>query len=104
MTHITSPAEVDEILRSTDIAADLHNRDSFPLLGGSVLTLTRTEHLQRRRLEARLFARDALHISEQSVLLPAVKRRLARAPHCGRTPSTRWATTSWCSHGWCSSR
>jgi len=42
-----------------------------------VLTLTRTEHLQRRRLEARLFARDALHISEQSVLLPAVKRRLA---------------------------
>jgi len=77
MTHITSPAEVDEILRSTDIAADLHNRDSFPLLGGSVLTLTRTEHLQRRRLEARLFARDALHISEQSVLLPAVKRRLA---------------------------
>jgi cytochrome P450 len=77
MTRITAAAEVEEILRSPDIAADLHNRDSSPLLGGSVLTLTRGDHLTRRRLEARLFARDALHVSEQEVLMPAVRRRLA---------------------------
>ncbi len=87
MTRITSSTEVEEILRSPDIAADLHNRDSFPLLGGSVLTLTRGDHLTRRRLEARLFARDALHVSEQEVLMPAVRRRLASRVAARRDPT-----------------
>lgn len=34
MTQITSAVEIDEILRNTDIAADLHNRDSSPFSAG----------------------------------------------------------------------
>ena len=76
MTWITSPTEVDEILKCPDIAADLHNRDSFPLLGGSVLTLTRATHLERRRIEARLFVHAALRDYEDAVLIPAIRRRI----------------------------
>jgi cytochrome P450 len=78
MTRITSVEEIDEILRNADIAADLHNRDSFPLLGGSILTLTRGEHLERRRAEARVFTRDALRYYEDAVLVPSIERRIQR--------------------------
>jgi cytochrome P450 len=78
MTRITSVAEIDEILRNTDIAADLHNRDSFPLLGGTILTLTKTEHLERRRTEARVISRDALRFFEDTVFVPLIRQRLER--------------------------
>jgi len=76
MTTITDPVEAMEVLRSVDIAAELHNRDSSPLLRGSVLTLTGTTHLERRRIEARLMVRDALAHYEAEVFGPAIRRRL----------------------------
>jgi cytochrome P450 len=78
MTRITSVEEIEEILRNADIAADLHNRDSFPLLGGTILTLTRADHLERRRAESRIFARDALRYFEDTVLVPSIQRRMDR--------------------------
>jgi cytochrome P450 len=76
MTRISDPEEVEEVLRCVDIAADLHNRDSAPLLGGTILTLTGQEHLQRRRAEARVFVRSSLRHFEETVLVPAIERRL----------------------------
>ena len=78
MTQITSAVEIDEILRNTDIAADLHNRDSSPLLGGTILTLTKGEHLQRRRAEARVISREALRFYEDTVFVPLIRQRLER--------------------------
>ena len=86
MTRITSVEEIDEILKCADIAADLHNRDSFPLLGGTILTLTRAEHLERRRAEARVFARDALRFFEDAVLVPSIRRRMDRLAETRRGP------------------
>ena len=76
MTTITDPVEAMEVLRSGDIAAELHNRDSAPLLAGSVLTLTGTTHMDRRRIELRLMVREALAHYEETVFGPAIRRRL----------------------------
>jgi len=77
MTRITEPTEAVELLRSADVETVLHMRDSAPLLEGSVLTLSGRRHLDRRRIEARLMARDALRHYEDAVLVPAIGARLA---------------------------
>ena len=77
MTRITDPTEAVELLRSAEVETVLHMRDSAPLLEGSVLTLSGRRHLDRRRIEARLMARDALRHYEDAVLVPAIGARLA---------------------------
>ena len=86
MTRISDPDEVEEVLRSPDIAADLHNRDSAPLLGGTILTLLGQDHLRRRRAETRLFVRSSLRHFEDAVLVPAIHRRLDTLAAEGRGP------------------
>lgn len=77
MTRISDPVEAMELLRTADVETVLHKRDSAPLLEGSILTLSRNQHMDRRRIEARLMARDALRRYEDGVLVPAIRSRLA---------------------------
>lgn len=86
MTRISDPEEVEEVLRCPDIAADLHNRDSSPLLGGTLLALTGSEHLRRRRVETRVLMRPSIRHFEDAVLVPAIHRRLERLAAVGRGP------------------
>lgn len=86
MTRITDPREASELLRSADVETVLHQRDSAPLLHGSILTLSRAAHMRRRRIEARLMARDALRRYEDEVLVPAIRSRLAERAGAPRRP------------------
>ena len=53
------------------------HRESAPFFADSLLVLDGRAHFDRRRLEARLFGREALIHYEKQVLQPAIDRSLA---------------------------
>lgn len=75
MTHITSYAEIDEVLRSKDFVQGSH-QESKPFFGDCLLLVDGVDHFRRRRLEAPLFAKDNLFSYERQVLQPAIERCL----------------------------
>jgi cytochrome P450 len=80
MTRLTSFAEVHEVFRSRDFAqAGGGRRDSRPVYGETLLSLSGTEHFERRRLESSLFRRDGLMRYETEVLAPAIRAALEEA-------------------------
>jgi cytochrome P450 len=78
MTVIDSYVEIDEILRSRDFRQGSHT-ESKPFFGDTLLLLDGDAHLGRRRLESRLFRRDALDYYETHALVPVVEQMLAEA-------------------------
>lgn len=85
MAQLTSYAEVSEVLRSPHFVQGSH-RESRPFFADSLLVLDGRAHFDRRRMEARLFSREALVRYEKEVLQPAIDRSLtdARAGGDGR--------------------
>jgi cytochrome P450 len=76
MTQIATYAEIDEILRSKDFVQGSH-QESMPFFGDCLLLLDGSEHFERRRLEAPLFAKQELFHYEREVVQPAIDRVLA---------------------------
>ena len=76
MAQLTRYAEVAEVLRSPHFVQGSH-RESAPFFADSLLVLDGRAHFDRRRMEARLFGREALIHYEKQVLQPAIDRSLA---------------------------
>jgi cytochrome P450 len=74
LTRIISFAECKEVLHSRDFVTTSQAR--APFLGDTLLDIDGGEHVKRRRLEGRLFARPLLQRYE-SELAPMVDRALA---------------------------
>lgn len=70
---------VESVLRSDEFQPALHVRDSQPLLDGCVLTLTGTNHRERRRLERPLFERKALEFYEHQILRRSLQTAFSQA-------------------------
>jgi cytochrome P450 len=78
MTRLTAFAEVEEVFRSRSfVQAGGGRRDSKPVYGDTLLSLSGPDHSERRRIEASLFRRPTLAHYEQAVLAPALAEALA---------------------------
>lgn len=81
MTRLTSFADVQEVFRSKDFAqAGGGRRDSKPVYGETLLSLSGNDHFERRRIESPLFRKGLLGSYEHGVLVPAIQAALAE---CG---------------------
>jgi len=85
MTHLTSFAECDEVIRSTDFVQGSH-RESSPFVGDSLIVLDGEAHFDRRRLEAALFTRAALDHYENSMLTPHIRKVIESTAERQRGP------------------
>jgi cytochrome P450 len=81
-THITDYDEIREVLRSPSFAQGAYHSSRGGLARDTVGVLEGAAHLQRRRLMAKLFSKDALASYKQRHLLPVVEQELAALdPH-----------------------
>lgn len=72
-----------EALRSPKFASALHNRLTYPIFGHSVLTLSGTAHLERRRTEMPLVLPEAIKRYENEAVLPTLRASIAAAIQAG---------------------
>lgn len=78
MTWLSTFDEVDEVLRSREFVQAAHqDRDSAPLIKDSLITLAGEHHFGRRRLEASLFAKEALSFYDGEVLASSLQEVIA---------------------------
>jgi cytochrome P450 len=75
--RVTSFTEANEILRNPEFIAGRTEDESLPFRGRTVLELDGDDHRQRRKLEVRLFVRDALERYDGEILAPAIDRCLS---------------------------
>src|SRR5437879_2837994 len=75
-TRITDALSVAEVLRSRRFTTAEHEECSA-LTGSTVIRLDGSPHLERRRLQAALFSREALKHYEEHLLVPTIQRCLA---------------------------
>jgi cytochrome P450 len=95
MTQVTSYHDIGAVLNSLDANQGLHSSsytadaygpgpvDSFT--SDAILSLHGSEHFERRRLESRLFSKDARARMEFEILLPVLRRQLQ--DHLARSES-----------------
>jgi cytochrome P450 len=74
---VTDFREAEEIVQSPAFHAGRMESESDPFRADTLIELDATEHVQRRQVEGRLFARTALRHYEADVLEQAVDRCLA---------------------------
>jgi cytochrome P450 len=74
---VTDFREAEEIVQSADFYAGRMETESLPFRGDSIIELDADEHVPRRQLEGRLFARAALCHYEVDVLDQSIQRCLA---------------------------
>lgn len=75
MPRLTSFADVDEALKSTDFVMAKHPH-TYPFQGGTVAWIDGEDHKERRRVEAVLFRPEAL-VGYQDVLRTTVRANIA---------------------------
>lgn len=79
MVNINGYREANEILRSSVFASTMHNRISYPFLGGSIITLTESTgcpHMTRRREELALVSPAARKAFEFELVVPNFEKKL----------------------------
>jgi cytochrome P450 len=76
LQHISSFAEVREVLQSPLFDAVAHTADAAFILAGTLVAVDGEEHRARRRMELALFTPTALERYERAVLGPAIDRHL----------------------------
>lgn len=76
MTHLSTYDDVAEVLRSRSFRQGSH-QESMPFFEDALLMLDGDDHFRRRRLEAALFAKEALLHYEKQMLQPAIERCMA---------------------------
>jgi cytochrome P450 len=84
MTDITRYDETYEILRS-NVFTQMVEKENAYLRRDTLLHIDGREHFNRRRLEARLFSKDALKYYATHVLQPAIDRSLLDALNSGES-------------------
>jgi cytochrome P450 len=78
MPWLRSYHDVVEVFRSKEFAqGGGGRRDSAPITGYGVLSLSGRDHFERRRIEAVLFRREMLGWFEREVLAPALRAKLS---------------------------
>lgn len=70
--------DVKQALRSRSLAPAQHDTESEPIIGGTLITLSDSEHTSRRQLHARLFTVSALEEYERAILVPVIESTLSR--------------------------
>ena len=76
-THVTDFDEIREVLRSPAFAQGAYHSSRGGLARDTVGVLEGAAHLQRRRLMAKLFSKDALAAYKHERLLPVIGQELA---------------------------
>jgi cytochrome P450 len=91
--RLTSYADVAEALRARELRQALYDAGSA-LMGPVIVNLHGQEHVDRRRLENRLFRRDVFAAWERELIAPTLEAALAPALAAGEVDVLQLARTS----------